>query len=115
MLELAGVLPEVLKLGVAGLFIAYLLYALAERGKEIAGVRKELSECQEARLRDLKTIVGEMQGALVESTEVMRANNSATTVAGHSAAAIAAAVSSFQAAVERVEDRVNDLANRRQS
>lgn len=119
MLELAGVLPEILKLSSAGLFIVYLLWALSERGKEIAGVRKELSESQESRLRDLKAIVGEMQQALTQSTEVLRATNSAQAVAGQSAAGIATALGSFQTAlgsfqatVERVEDRINELARK---
>lgn len=111
-LDFAELLPEILKYGAMGLFCAYLLYALSEAKKELAAVRTDLSVVNEARLTDLKTGAAEMRAALATATEVIRAGHVIQDRTAQSASAIATAVESFQDAIERVESRVNEVANK---
>lgn len=110
--DLTPFMPEILKYGALGLFCAYLLYALAEAKKETASVRADLSAVNEARLADLKTGAAEMRAALATATEVIRAGHVLQERTAQSGAAIATAVESFQDAIERVESRVNEVANK---
>jgi methyl-accepting chemotaxis protein len=110
--ELTTLLPEILKYGSMGLFCAYLLYALSESKKEIARANENLAAANAARLDDLKAGASEMRTALATATEVIRSGQSIQSQAGLSAAAIAKAVESFQDAIERVETRVNEVANK---
>ncbi len=110
--DLTPFIPEVLKYGAMGLFCAYLVYALNEAKKENAAIRAELSVVNEARLTDLKTGAAEMRAALATATEVIRAGHAIQDRTAQSASAIATAVESFQDAIERVENRVNEVANK---
>lgn len=101
-MDISGLSQFLLSLGPPGGIILYLLW-------ERRDLQDRLHKCQEARMADLSSISAEMKAAFATSTEVLRANTAIQERAADSAAKLAEAVRSFQAAIEHMEEMIERM------
>lgn len=101
-------LEEILKQGLLGLIIAYLLY-------ENRDLKKRLQKCQEDWIADLKSVSTDTKAAFATSTEVLRANTIVQERSTGTVSRFGEQLLVFQSSLDRVRDMLDRGSRERQS
>lgn len=101
-------LEEILKQGLLGLIIAYLLY-------ENRDLKKRLQACQENWIADLKSITTDTKAAFATSTEVLRANTAVQEKSTGTVSQFGIQMTGFQSSIDRIKESLDRAGRERQT
>lgn len=101
-------LEEILKQGLLGLIIAYLLH-------ENRDVKKRLQKCQEDWIADLKSVTTDTKAAFATSTEVLRANTIVQEKSTGTVSQFGVQLAGFQSSIDRIRESVDRIERERQA
>lgn len=99
---------EILKQGLLGLIIFYLLY-------ELRDVKKRLQKCQEDWITDLKSITTDTKAAFATSTEVLRANTAVQEKYTGTVSQFGIQMTGFQSSIDRIKESLDRAGRERQT